>query len=80
LDPSVAIPGDEVSLLRVLKRERRLSTKTAADLTGLEQERCRVALEGLLGREYVSFEANEYWITAEGSAYLSYSKAIHSHV
>ena len=39
-------------MLRILKRERRLSTKKASDLTGFEQERCQVALEGLRGKEY----------------------------
>jgi hypothetical protein len=80
LDQSITLPGDEISMLRILKRERRLSTKKASDLTGFEQERCQVALEGLRGKEYVSFEANEYWITAEGQGYLAFYKAVRTHV
>ena len=80
MDQPITLLGDEISMLRILKRERRLSVKKASDLTGFEQERCHVALEGLRGREYVSFEANEYWITAEGQGYLAFSKAVRTHV
>jgi hypothetical protein len=73
------IPGDEVQLLRILKRQRRLSPSKASDLTGLETERCLTALEGLRGKEYVAFEANEYWITAEGNGYLAFSKSVRDH-
>jgi len=66
-------------MLRILKRERRLSQKKASDLTGFETERCRAALEGLLGKDYVAFEANEYWITVEGTGYLAFSKAVRNH-
>jgi hypothetical protein len=76
LSSSAAISGDEVSLLRILKRERRLSYSRASDLTGIEAERCRAALEGLLGRQFVSLENNEYWLTAQGSGYLAWSKSV----
>jgi DNA-binding IclR family transcriptional regulator len=70
------IPGDEVQLLRILKRERRLTPSKASDLTGLDTERCRTALEGLHVKDYVAFEASEYWITAEGARYLAFTKSV----
>jgi hypothetical protein len=70
------IPGDEISMLRILHRQRRLSLPKASDLTGFESERCRIALEGLRGREFVSFDSNEYWITEAGTGYLAFAKGI----
>jgi len=77
MEPSSIISGDEVSMLRILKRQRRLSISKATDLTGFEAERCRLALESLRGKSLVSFESNEYWITDEGVGYLAFSKSIY---
>jgi hypothetical protein len=74
--PSSVISGDEISMLRILKREKRLSLAKAADLTGLEPERCGQALEGLRGKKFVVLESNQYWITSEGEGYLVFMKSI----
>lgn len=63
-------------MLRILNRQKRLSVSKAVDLTGFEVERCRLALENLRGKEYASFETNEYWITSAGMGYMAYSKSI----
>lgn len=76
MDPTTLISGDEVSMLRILKRQRRLSLPKATDMTGFEAQRCKSALEGLREKNFAVFESNEYWITAEGSGYLAYTKAV----
>lgn len=68
--------GVEHSLLRVLNRQRRLTVSKAVDLTGFEAERCRVALESLKDKRYATIEGSEYWITEEGSSYISLSKSL----
>lgn len=72
---SSKVSGDEISMLRVLKRQRRLSISKAADFTGFEAERCKSAFENLSGKNFVSFESSEYWITSEGEGYLAFSKS-----
>ena len=62
-------------MLRILKRQKRLSLSRAMYLSGFEKERCRVAMESLLESEFVSFEADEYWITATGTGFLAFSKS-----
>ncbi len=64
-------------MLRILKRQKRLSVSKVTDLTGFEAERCKQALESLLGKSFVSFESNEYWITDEGVGYLAFSKSVY---
>jgi hypothetical protein len=44
------VSGDEVSMLHILKRQKRLSVSKATDLTGFESERARSALENLRER------------------------------
>jgi hypothetical protein len=75
LDSLSKVSGDEISMLRILKRQRRMSVSKAADFTGFETERCKSAFENLFGKNFVSFESNEYWITSEGEGYLAYSKS-----
>jgi len=62
-------------MLRILKRQRRMSVSKAADFTGFEAERCKSAFENLSGKNFVTFDSNEYWITSEGEGYLAYSKS-----
>ena len=62
-------------MIRILNRQKRLSVSRAVELTGFETERCRLALEGLLSKGYVKLESSEYWITAEGTGYLAFSKS-----
>jgi len=76
LDQASVISGDEVSILRILKRQKRLSPSKAADLTGFEIERCRMALESLRGKKFVQLESSQYWITQEGEGYLAFSRSI----
>jgi len=76
LDRDTEISGDEVSMLRILKRQKRLSITKARDLTGFENERCKFALDNLNKKGYVSFEANQYWITDLGIGYLAFPKPL----
>ena len=76
MDQASIISGDEVSILRILKRQKRLSPSKAADLTGFEIERCRMALESLRGKKFVLLESSQYWITQEGEGYLAFSRSI----
>jgi hypothetical protein len=76
LDAVPIISGDEVSLLRILNRQKRLSVSKAMDLTGFETERCKVALESLRTKQLVVLESNEYWITDEGVGQVAFSKSI----
>jgi hypothetical protein len=75
MDSTSEITGDEISMLRVLKRQRRMSLSKAADFTGFETARCKSAFENLSGKNFVTLESNEYWITSEGEGYLAYSKS-----
>jgi len=70
------VSGDEVSMLRILKRQIRLSVPKASDMTGFEEERAKSALENLRERNFVEFRSNEYWLTEGGTAYLAWSKSV----
>lgn len=72
------ISGDEVSMLRILKRQIRLSIPRASDITGFEAERAKTALESLRERNFVEFRQNEYWLTEGGNAYLAWTKSARS--
>jgi len=75
MDPDTSISHDAISMLRILKRQKRLSLSQAMDLSGFDKERCRLAMENLLQTQLVSFEANQYWITDVGTGYLAFSKS-----
>jgi hypothetical protein len=62
-------------MLRILKRQKRLSISKASDLTGFDAARCQSALENLCEKKFVTLEADQYWVTAEGQGYLAYSKS-----